>query len=61
MERTFKLVVGLQLPPGSKGKYLPEGTEAKETELAGLAVDPLVTSGFLVETTGKLRLPGVPG
>lgn len=57
MDRVFKLTVGLQLPPGSKGKFLPAGTAATESELEGLAVEPLLASGFLVEGEQQMRCP----
>lgn len=56
--RRFRLRIGLQLPPGSKGKYLEAGTEATEDELPGLNVDHLVTANFLDELpSDPIRCP----
>ena len=57
MARRYRLHVGLQLPPGTKGKWLEEGTEADEAELAGLNCDALVTAGFLEEMPRDLKCP----
>ena len=57
MDRRYKLNVGLQLPPGSKGKFLPAGTEADEPELAGLDTDSLVKGGFLEEIAQPILCP----
>ena len=55
--RRFRLTVGLQLPPGTKGKYLEEGSEATEEELAGLNANALLTAGFIEEMPRDLKCP----
>ena len=55
MDRLFRLEVGLQLPPGSKGPTLEKGAEATETQLVGLNVDALLSRGFLTEMPQKLK------
>ena len=55
--RRVRLNVGLQLPPGTKGKYLEEGTEATEDDLAGLNVNALVAAGFVEEMPRDLKCP----
>ena len=57
LARRYRLLVGLQLPPGTKGKYLDEGHEADETELTGLNADALVTAGFLEEMPRDIKCP----
>ena len=57
MAKKYRLHVGLQLPPGSKGKYLDEGTEATAEDLAPLNVGALVSAGFVEEMPADLKCP----
>ena len=62
-ERRFRLGIGLQLPPGSKGPYIPAGEEVTESQLAGLNVEALLQGmtqegePFLKAEPEKLHCP----